>query len=143
MGPRCAPTLILDILQPSNSQSEKPILKSSWHLTERRYYAFFFIKQDRKDGGIPRNFGDFPFFDFQHSKLGIPFISRQRYYMTPPDCATIRSVGPVADNSKGLSFLSGSSMTVTGRGSTQYSIPCFFLLFKASQYNMFFQPSFN
>ena len=98
MGPRCAPTLILAVLQTSNSQSEKPILKSSWHLTACRYHAFFFMKQDRKDWRIPGILGEvFPSMIFSHSKLGIPFTSGQKgtlYDMTTPDGAAISSVRP-------------------------------------------------
>ena len=67
MGPKCAPTLILAVLQPPNSQSEKPILKPSWHLTACRYHAFFFVKQERKGWGIPGIFGEF----LRFSLLGI------------------------------------------------------------------------
>ena len=80
MGPRCAPTLILAVLQPPNSQSEKPILKSSWHLTACRYHAFFFVKQDRKGWGIPGIFGEF----LRFSLLGIP-VTQSLAFPSPWD----------------------------------------------------------
>ena len=99
MGPRCAPTLILAVLQPPNSQSEKPILKSSWHLTACRYHAFFFVKQDRKGWGVPGIFGKF----LRFSLLGISATQslafpspRDRKVYEEPDGATISSVRPHA-----------------------------------------------
>ena len=99
MGPRCALTLILAVLQPSNSQSEKPILKSYWHLTACRYHAFFFMKQDRKDWGIPGIFGDFLRFSLlsfsatQFKAWHSLHLETERY-MTKPDGATVSSVRP-------------------------------------------------
>ena len=97
MGPRCAPTLILAVLQPSNSQSKKPIPKSSRHLTACRYHAFFFVKQDRKGWGITGFVGDFlsfHFFDFQPLKPWHSLHLGTERYMTKPDGATISSVRP-------------------------------------------------
>ena len=92
MGLRCAPTLNLTVLQPSNLQSEKPILKSYWHLTACRYHAFFFMKQNRKDWGIPGIFGDF--LRFQPLKAWHSLHLGTERYMTKPDGATISSVRP-------------------------------------------------
>ena len=79
MGPRCAPTLILAVLQPTNSQSEKPILKIILASNSMQVSCILFYETRQKGLGNSWNFGGFPevfpSLIFSHSKLGIPFTS--------------------------------------------------------------------
>ena len=124
MGPRCAPTIILAVLQPPNSQSEKPILKSFWHRTACRYHAFFFVKQDQKGWGIPGIFLEF----LRFSLLGIS-ATQSLAFPSPrdgkvydnPDGATISSVRPThcePDKTVGRQVAGVAYSLALGRGVT-------------------------
>ena len=73
MGLRYAPSLIMAVLQQSDSLSEKPILKSSWDLTACRCHTI----EEFRDflGGYPLVS---PTLIFSHSKLGILFTLGQK-----------------------------------------------------------------
>ena len=88
MGPKFEPTLILVVLQSSDSQSAMPILKIILASNNKQIQAYIsFTNKSKNYWEIPGMFGCFLGFLFSHSKLGIPFTWGQKgflYLQTAP-----------------------------------------------------------